>query len=322
MEQTESLRRSLARQNLYDTPEGLTKRLAVLNLLGDLLCRWSDSLLRGPAKQTLEAEGIHPRVALISFGSYRLGVHRSDADVDALALCPPHVTRTDFFASLVKMLTEDGRVEELHPVPAAYTPVIKFYMDGIAVDLLFAKLADGKRLASKVGATEAGSTGEREGQPKQSSAAMSSLTSSTVQEREEFEINDADLIGLDEAGVRSLNGVRVAQMLLKLVPDIENFRTTLRAVKEWALVHGLYSNVLGFLGGINWAILVALICKVKVVALLRSAGSKKNTRFILLSFEQRQSLFCPFCFLSGRLFGISTSVFQRHNQDLDHHDVS
>ena len=86
----------------------------------------------------------------------------------------------------------------------------------------------------------------------------------TVSSRQELKLDDADLIGLDEAGVRSLNGVRVAQYLLQLVPDVDAFRLTLRAVKEWAVVHGLYSNVLGFLGGVNWAILVAWVCVVRL----------------------------------------------------------
>ena len=73
------------------------------------------------------------------------------------------------------------------------------------------------------------------------------------------------LIGLDEPSVRSVNGVRVAQHLLDTFDGdasrIDGFRLTLRAVKEWARVNGLYSNVLGFLGGVNWAMLVCWVCR-------------------------------------------------------------
>ncbi|XP_071330350.1 poly(A) polymerase type 3-like isoform X2 [Trachinotus anak] len=75
-------------------------------------------------------------------------------------------------------------------------------------------------------------------------------------------LDDKLLQNIDKHCARSLNGYRVTEEILSLVPNIFNFRLALRAIKLWAKCRNIYSNKLGFLGGISWAILVARICQV------------------------------------------------------------
>ena len=146
---------------------------------------------------------------------------------------------------------------------SAYTPVIKFQMEDVKIDLIFARINNSQWLTDHAIKSQPTSNIEQQ--------------SVELEEMPEMEVDDTLLVGLDETSIRSINGVRVAQYLLSAVGgnaiQLENFRLTLRAVKEWARVHGLYSNVLGFLGGVNWAILVCWICQknpdAKPSALLR-----------------------------------------------------
>ena len=123
-------------------------------------------------------------------------------------------------------------------------------MDKVKIDLIFARVNNSKWLTEQ--------------QIKMTQQLTDEIDD--TEERVEMSIDYTVLIGLSETSVRSVNGVRVAQFLLEMLDgnptQIDNFRLTLRAVKEWARVHGLYANVLGFLGGVNWAILVCWVCKV------------------------------------------------------------
>jgi poly(A) polymerase len=122
-------------------------------------------------------------------------------------------------------LEEHDEVTEMSPVPGAYVPVIKLYFSGIQIDLLFV-----------------------------------SLPRSTIPD--DMDLLSADnLKGLDERAGRALNGVRVSNAMLELVPNIPNFRVTLRAIKLWAARRGVYGNAVGFLGGVAMALLTARICQ-------------------------------------------------------------
>ena len=160
-----------------------------------------------------------------TFGSYRLGVHNKGADIDALCVVPRHILREDYFSSFYDILKAQEEVTDLRAVPEAFVPVIKMAFDGIEIDLTFARLA-----------------------LKEVAPAMS--------------LADSQLLkNLDQKCVRSLNGCRVTDEILRLVPRVDNFRTALRAIKLWAKRHGIYSNVLGYLGGVSWAMLVARVCQ-------------------------------------------------------------
>ena len=213
-------------------------RFQALRELEGILNVWSTQLRNRELENDADAE--IPGISLVSFGSYRLAVHNRSSDLDLIALCPPWCSREDFFDSLVGVLNERPTCRSVNPIPTAYTPVIKFLLCEVKIDLLFVRLNTTRKLL--------------ECQKLQASLGKNRKS------RVEYYIEDSDLIGLDEVEIRSINGARVSQRLLELVPSVDDFRMVLMAVKAWAKNCGVQSNVLGFLGGINWAILVAWIC--------------------------------------------------------------
>ncbi|XP_041106893.1 poly(A) polymerase gamma-like [Polyodon spathula] len=220
---TQKLTEAMKPFGVFEDEEELNHRLVVLGKLNDLVKEWIAEI--SETKNLPLSASANVGGKIFTFGSYRLGVHTKGADIDALCVSPRHVERPDFFQSFFEKLKLHEGIKDLRAVEDAFVPVIKFKFDSIEIDLLFARLA------------------------------LPSIPDNLDLR------GDSHLRNLDIRCIRSLNGCRVTDEILHLVPNKENFRLTLRAIKLWAKRRGIYSNMLGFLGGVSWAMLVARTCQ-------------------------------------------------------------
>ena len=220
---TEELIEAMKPHGVYESEEELNFRMEVLARLNQLVKTWIRDLSLEKNMPPSLAEHVGGNV--FTFGSYRLGVHNRGADIDSLTVAPRHILREDFFTSFYEVLKRQPEVSDLRAVPDAFVPVIKMKFCDIEIDMTFARLAL-KEVSDS--------------QPLSDPMLLKNLTDQCA---------------------RSLNGCRVTDEILNQVPNIDSFRTTLRAIKLWAKRHGIYSNVLGFLGGVSWAMLVARVCQ-------------------------------------------------------------
>nr|XP_003934837.2 poly(A) polymerase beta [Saimiri boliviensis boliviensis] len=220
---TQRLIETLRPFGVFEEEEELQRRILVLEKLNNLVKEWIREISESKSLPQSILENVGGKI--FTFGSYRLGVHTKGADIDALCIAPRHVDRSDFFTSFYAKLKLQEEVKDLRAVEEAFVPVIKLCFDGIEIDILFARLA------------------------------LQTIP-------EDLDLRDDSLLkNLDIRCIRSLNGCRVTDEILHLVPNIDNFRLTLRAIKLWAKCHNIYSNILGFLGGVSWAMLVARTCQ-------------------------------------------------------------
>lgn len=225
---SDSLVEELRRQKTFESPSATEKRYKVLESLQRICDEFVKTVARiKDAKNEIFIRNAHGKV--FTYGSFRLGVFGPGSDIDTLIVAPKYVTRDDYFEHFPKLLIEmapKSSITDLAVVTDAFVPIIKFEYSGISIDLIFSRIIQ-----------------------KQLSPEFNSLKDSNL------------LRGLDDAELRSLNGTRVTDEILQLVPEQSTFKMALRAIKLWAQRRAIYGNIMGFPGGVAWAMLVARVCQ-------------------------------------------------------------
>lgn len=182
-----------------------------------------------------KAQGLSDSVAnsaggkIFTYGSFRLGVFGPGSDIDTLIVVPMHISRDEYFQyypDLLRKMAPEGAITDLTTVVDAFVPIIKFEYSGISIDLIFTRLAHMPQVP-----------------------------------RDQTLLNPDVLKGLTEVELRCINGTRVTDEIMELVPQKTIFRTALRGIKLWAQRRAIYANIMGFPGGVAWAMLVARVCQ-------------------------------------------------------------
>ncbi|XP_033837286.1 poly(A) polymerase type 3-like [Periophthalmus magnuspinnatus] len=202
---------------------------------------------------------------VVPFGSYALGINTKGNDIDLLCVGPGFVERSQFFSSFVEKLKTHSGIQIIQVVEDAFVPIIKLTYYGTDIDMVYAKI-NRNSISNKLNLMDV-----------------------------------AHLKDMEIHCVRSLQGYRITQEIMSLVPNIFTFREVLVTIKHWAKCRNIYSNKMGFLGGVSWGILVARVCQLYPYATTATLVAKffkvvsmwDWTYPILLKFPEEHKLNLP-----------------------------
>lgn len=207
----------------FESEQATKKRVEVLTLFQKMVQEFVYTVSKNKNMSDGMARDAGGKV--FTFGSYRLGVYGPGSDIDTLVVVPKHVGREDFFTVFEQIIRKRPELEEITSVPDAFVPIIKIEFDGISIDLIYSRL-------------------------------------NVPRVPLDMTLEDKNLLkNIDEKDLRSLNGTRVTDEILQLVPKPTVFKHALRCIKMWAQQRAVYGNVFGFPGGVAWAMLTARICQ-------------------------------------------------------------
>ncbi|CAK94195.1 unnamed protein product (macronuclear) [Paramecium tetraurelia] len=166
---------------------------------------------------------------LLPYGSVLLGVADSKSDIDLICIAPEFIDRREqFFNGLFYLLSNEQGMEQINKIESTSNPIIKMIYKGFHIDINFAQ-----------------------------------LNSDRVPENIDDNLDELrrNLLQSEDKSLYALNGRKNGILISKSMPDHSQFVQALRIIKQWAKKRKVSSNIIGYLGGISWAILMAKICQ-------------------------------------------------------------
>lgn len=223
-EKTIALENYLKSLGLFETKDEIHHREEIVKMLRDTIRNCVKGILS--AKNLYTNQEPEELASLYTFGSFRMMVNEPSADIDTMCVGPGAISREEFFNIVSAALRVDGNCSDVSVIDTAFVPIITMKYGGIDIDLSYSPIM---RYQTRL--------------------------------PHNFDIlDDENLRNVDDETVRSLNGRRVTDTILELVPNKKTFRLVLKAFRHFAKKRGIYKNVTGYLGGVNCALLCCYAC--------------------------------------------------------------
>lgn len=249
-----------------ETTKGNWTRARILSSLNAFVKRWIQT--------TMDDRAIDDRYVMYTSGSYRLGIHETDADIDLLIVihselrdilhtrtfCTPgHSTHQDipgardiFFdhaeTHLPTFLSAEHSAARIETIRQARVPIIALTV----------------HTCSDPHHTEEEHPFDMTHELDILFATAAPHTSPDLPMKH-FTLCDTALVNAakrgDSATVASLGGPRVTNWIVENVPHFEPFSQALKVLRLWAKQRLIYGNKYGFLGGVNLAIMLAFVAR-------------------------------------------------------------
>ncbi|KAG0188168.1 hypothetical protein DFQ28_005314 [Apophysomyces sp. BC1034] len=207
----------LTKNNIIGNLADVERREGILELLRSLLPAFNRHIAQ---ENNIDRDSF--QCSLVPFGSYGLGGHLVDADIDIVFLGPWPVRRSYFYKVFSTQLRRQPAVQDVEVIQRTNVPIIKCTIDTIAVDISFVRL----RL-------------------------------DTIPPN--IDLLDDDLLrNLDSTCVASMDGPRVHKYVMDHInpKHLQVFRRTLQCVKYWATRRCIYGKPMGYLNGSTWTLLL------------------------------------------------------------------